>query len=448
MPTNHKNESLAVKCVSQERSTIYITKNKKYEKERLLNPQIIPESDIDCSLTSDDVLRSPDMFDSATEQQDTNEHSKYEKDKSCLSTSKNYIGQMTENIVKSTIVPHIQNEATLSSSFSYYCKNYMFTQKKHAVARNEHECALLTKNQSNELNQEYNLDEEYFTPIINQFKSNHMSQDSSKSVILTQMENISQLSNEMIRWKQKYFCSSHKSPICSRTLNNGNSFEIQIADDNPNTSTNNESWKGDSAYYTSNIDMINHNETIKTIRDKQQHRYKLRSTTSKMVTNNEIINNVVNTASNTESSFIIQNNSQTCYKQDSFRKKYKSKQAQNLITEREKSKENLISAKWLNFTLESLDTEHVILESLKIILSTLGNEEIAREYMTRRLWKGTIQEEAVNAVLNISDIFRIEKKPNICRKEIVTIIINSFDEIATCVQLNKVNYIYYICKNL
>lgn len=103
----------------------------------------------------------------------------------------------------------------------------------------------------------------------------------------------------------------------------------------------------------------------------------------------------------------------------------------------------MISAKWLSFTLESLNVERVILESLRVILWTLVDRRTAEEYASRRHWKGTLQQEAVNAVLNASDVFKMENKSDVCGREIARTVIKALDEITACVRLNNVRAHYY-----
>lgn len=121
---------------------------------------------------------------------------------------------------------------------------------------------------------------------------------------------------------------------------------------------------------------------------------------------------------------------ESCQKKKNLEKKKKKE---------ENEEEETISTNWLNFTLESLNAlDRVLFESLDVILSTLRDERTAEEYATQRRWEDTLEKEAVTAVLNISDIFRAEKKPDVCGKKIVTTIIKTVDEMVTHVQQNKV----------
>lgn len=123
-------------------------------------------------------------------------------------------------------------------------------------------------------------------------------------------------------------------------------------------------------------------------------------------------------------------------------KRQSKERTKNLFKEKERSKKKIISANWLNFILHSLNLEEIIFESFKVILSTLCDERTAEEYATHGCWKGTLEKEAVDAMLTLSDICRMEKKPNIYRKEIVTAVHKTLDEMMTCVQLNKVHHTY------
>lgn len=127
-------------------------------------------------------------------------------------------------------------------------------------------------------------------------------------------------------------------------------------------------------------------------------------------------------------------------------KERKSRRTWRLLEKENENENKMISADWLNFTLDSLHIEHVIIKSLKVILSTFCDKKMVEEYMireqlrnTRNYWKGSLEEEAVNAILNISDIFTTEKKPNICIKVIMIAITTALNEMMRA-QLNKMYY--------
>lgn len=135
--------------------------------------------------------------------------------------------------------------------------------------------------------------------------------------------------------------------------------------------------------------------------------------------------------------------------------RHKSKQARNLLQNENENEDKMISADWLNFTLESLRIECLIIKSIEVILSTLCDKKTVEEYMIkerrrnmRNYWKDSLEEEAINTVLNISDIFITEKKPNICIKIIMTALSKTLNEITMRPQLNKIYYMeVYIIYN-
>nr|XP_031828006.1 uncharacterized protein LOC116424998 isoform X1 [Nomia melanderi]XP_031828015.1 uncharacterized protein LOC116424998 isoform X1 [Nomia melanderi] len=97
-----------------------------------------------------------------------------------------------------------------------------------------------------------------------------------------------------------------------------------------------------------------------------------------------------------------------------------------------------ISSRWLRFTLEALNTDDVAFQSMKVILSVLLSEKLAVQYMRSRCWKNTLEMQAVNAVLDFSEIFEMEKKSNACTNEIVLVITQLLDRSIRNVELNKV----------
>lgn len=139
----------------------------------------------------------------------------------------------------------------------------------------------------------------------------------------------------------------------------------------------------------------------------------------------------------------------------------KSKRTRNLLEKEIENEDKMISADWLNFTLESLRIECLIIKSIEVILSTLCDKKTVEEYMIkerrrnmRNYWKDSLEEEAINTVLNMSDIFITEKKPNICIKVIMTAIIRTLNAMTMRPQLNQIYYtevyiilhIFYIYK--
>ncbi|XP_024873956.1 uncharacterized protein LOC112455960 [Temnothorax curvispinosus] len=140
----------------------------------------------------------------------------------------------------------------------------------------------------------------------------------------------------------------------------------------------------------------------------------------------------------------------------------KSGRARDLLEKENENEDKIISADWLNLTLESLRIDRVITESTKVILSTLCDKKTMEEYVMKKrqrniYWKDSLEEEAVNTVLNISDIFTKEKKPNICIKVIVTAIVKTLNEIMrenqtsfteTSIWIYRVQIILEFCNSL
>ncbi|KAK2588040.1 hypothetical protein KPH14_004110 [Odynerus spinipes] len=100
-------------------------------------------------------------------------------------------------------------------------------------------------------------------------------------------------------------------------------------------------------------------------------------------------------------------------------------------------KEN-ISSEWVNFTLRTWDTDNVVIESIKIILTAFKDMNIIKEYFKRKNWVDTLEKEALDAILNVSHIFRIEMKSNICAKEVIQAIKDILEEIYQVTDLNKI----------
>lgn len=248
--------------------------------------------------------------------------------------------------------------------------------------------------------------------------------DSPKSFIVTQKD-ISQMSNVYNDENSKF-----ESPSHSRQINN-NIFKSSKDD----AAVAAESIIGNK--HTLNIEYKLHPCNEKTI------------TSEKMMASPSILNGAVIPGINTKHRYNLQlrNKSSSCKKEVSSTimrrpKKHKSGRARNLSEKRKRKKknendDNMISANWLNCTIKSLHMERVILASIKTILSTLCDKRTAEKYAICTHWKDSLEVEAVNAILNISDIFTIEEKPNICIKAIVMAIIKTLNEM-TRAQLNKI----------
>ncbi|XP_076645356.1 uncharacterized protein LOC143354866 [Halictus rubicundus] len=102
-----------------------------------------------------------------------------------------------------------------------------------------------------------------------------------------------------------------------------------------------------------------------------------------------------------------------------------------------------VSSEWLRFTLDSTNANDVAFESMKVILSVLQNEKLARQYMGNRCWKNTMEMQAVNAVLNFCDVFEAENKSKACTNEIVQAITNTLDRCIGNTELNKVTILVH-----
>ncbi|KOC59080.1 hypothetical protein WH47_12673 [Habropoda laboriosa] len=103
-----------------------------------------------------------------------------------------------------------------------------------------------------------------------------------------------------------------------------------------------------------------------------------------------------------------------------------------------KTNEAKISSQWLRFTFEDLNVNGVAFQSVKVILSVLQNGKITRQYMRKRCWKDTLEEQAVNAILNFCDVFEAENKSLICTEEIVQAVTSFLDKCIENTGLNKV----------
>ncbi|XP_029038973.2 uncharacterized protein LOC114874146 [Osmia bicornis bicornis] len=108
-----------------------------------------------------------------------------------------------------------------------------------------------------------------------------------------------------------------------------------------------------------------------------------------------------------------------------------------------KGNEEKISSKWLRFTLDTLNADEVAFQSVKVILLALQNEKLARHYMKKKCWKKTLEEEAVNAVLNFSDVFEAESKTVAYTQEIVQAVTSTLDKCIGNTELNMVTIFTY-----
>jgi len=194
-----------------------------------------------------------------------------------------------------------------------------------------------------------------------------------------------------------------------------------------------------------------------------QHCYKSNPRNEKTITRQKVaspfmIQRAVVPHTNIEHCYNLQasnNRKISCEKEDpsvTIQEPEKHKSGAWNLSKEENENEEMISANWLNFTMESLRVECVILASSKVILSTLCDKRTTEEYILRQqrrnmrnYWKDSLEEAAVNAVLNISDIFIIEKKPNICIKIIMMAIVKTLNEMTMYGQLYKIynTQVYY-----
>ncbi|OAD56133.1 hypothetical protein WN48_04007, partial [Eufriesea mexicana] len=149
--------------------------------------------------------------------------------------------------------------------------------------------------------------------------------------------------------------------------------------------------------------------------------------------------------SNSEKSCTYSRNSQRCKnliedieyeKRGSKEKKLKS--VHESIVSKIYEKEEKISSQWLGFMLDTLNIDAVTFQSVKMIFSVLQHEQIATQYMRKRCWKGTLEQQAVNAILDFCDISEIRNKTNIYTQEIVQIAIADIYSV-----INQLHIIFY-----
>jgi len=416
--------------LTPERRTDYTKENEK-RRGSLPKSCIIPETDEEYTSSSSDMFQSPCVSNNMSNNR--NEFQISEKDAESLAhlISKSSIDKKNTKIV---------NE-----------RNVYFIEKKRADVSSE--SISLTKNRSTEstlaldycsgeslmsITDQYNLTDELSLA----------SNCNSDSFMITQIGSISPIGNVIACQRSIDNSQTDQVQPISSNIYDDDNFKFQINDSGFNMQMNNviiENPRNDSAYSTSNTDVINHEVVAKRISDirskctsKASIEYHFKSYKKKTTTRKNII----------DSPSIIQG-TKTHKRQSSFSlsKECESRHSRNSLKKERINVGGSISTNWLNFTLESLNVDHVIVESLKVILSVLCDERTASDYITRRCWKNTLEEEAVNAALNVSDILIMEKKPNICAKEITTAIIDSLHEIITCIQLNQVHIsliLYYI----
>ncbi|XP_070165741.1 putative leucine-rich repeat-containing protein DDB_G0290503 [Polyergus mexicanus] len=400
-----------------ETSTNYIMTNQEKRKEFLSKSCIIPDLD-------EDTLS--DMNDLFEESDDMQEHQNFENEQI---SSKNSNKRINNEI--------IEDESICSIS------------KNNADISKEYRSVSLTRCQSFEsiLNLKYNSDNEYITPMTSQYGINdHMKTPDyhSPTNFTNYLSNInfSQMISPiscMIPQEQKKANNFQTDQGQSKALHdyNDDDFEYDINDNSLCTSKSDtaaENQDHDSAYSTWKIETLNYDTAITTkpiIANKHKSdvnigcHYNLRSHKKHI----EV----------TVSPSLIQKPARRRASAGNrcSSKKRKLEPAKDLAKKKKENRDEVISASWLDFTIELLNSEHVILTSVKVILSMLCDKKTAQEYVAHRCWKDSLEEQAVNAVLNIADVLRMEKKPDICAKQIEKTIIETLDEMLTSLQLNE-----------
>ncbi|KAG7200926.1 hypothetical protein KM043_003287 [Ampulex compressa] len=108
-----------------------------------------------------------------------------------------------------------------------------------------------------------------------------------------------------------------------------------------------------------------------------------------------------------------------------------------------KRSQRAFSSSWLRFTLESMDVDGAVFESLRAILSAFENGRIPKQYMKNRCWKDTLEEEAADAIVSYCKIFQAEKKSRICNIEITRMIIRALERILGNFRQNEISFSTY-----
>lgn len=414
--------STSKKPVERETNTSYIMTNQKKRKIFLSKPYIISDTNENYSLS--------DLSDLFKESEDAiQEYQNFENEQTL---SQNSNKQINNEIIEDENICS-KNNADISNEL--------------------HRSVSLARCQSFEsiLNLKYNSDE-CITPITSQYDANdkvEMPDYHNSTNFTNYSDNISfsQIISPiscMISREEKKANNFQTDQVQSKTLHdyNGDDFEYDINDSLCSLTSNiaAEKQDHDSAYSTWKIETFNYDAAI----------------TTKPISTNKCMSDAnigchYNLRSRkkhvevTVSPSLIQKSRHrrlSAGKQKSSSKKCKS--AKDLSKKKKGNKDEIISSNWLDFTVELLNSEHVILTSVKVILSTLFNKRTAQEYAVHRCWKDSLEEQAVNAVLNVVDILRLEKKPDICTKEIEKAIVETLDEMLTSLELNEVCYVIHI----
>ncbi|KAL6447425.1 hypothetical protein ACFW04_001554 [Cataglyphis niger] len=355
---------------------------------------------------------------------------------------------------------NFENEQTSLQNSNKQINNEIINEDENICSKNNadisnklHRSVSLARCQSFEsiLNLKYNSDE-CITPITSQYDANDKMEmpDYHNSINFTNyLDNISfsqidSLFSCKTPWEEKKANNFETDQVQSKTSHdyNDDGFEYDINDSLCSLTSDiaAEKQDHDSAYSTWKIETFNYDAAI----------------TTKSISANKCISDAnigchYNLRSRkkhvevTVSPSLIQ---KSRHRRLSAGKRSSSKQcksAKDLSKKKKGNKDEIISSNWLDFTVEVLNSEHVILTSIKVILSTLFNKRTAQEYVVHRCWKDSLEEQAVNAVLNVVDILRLEEKPDICTKDIEKAIVETLDEMLTSLELNETSiWIYRI----
>lgn len=406
-------------------STGYVMTNEK-RKEFLSRPYLIPDSD------EESLSDLADMFEESVTCNDVEELlQNFEHKQTSRRNSNNQVNseiiedENINSIITSTINSTLKNDAEISSKYGSVslsrCQSIESIPNLKCKSDN---CIISLTGQSDTTN---NM----------KTSNNYLTQLSISDINLSQI--ISPISYMTPR-EQNNANNFQTDQVQSKTLHHNDAdFEYQI-NSYSNSSciqSDTENEKNDSAYSTWEIETLNYDTaTTKPTANKpdtMKHHYNLRprkeTKHKKTIASTLLIRKSIRKGQHSM--------------EKSSLKKRKSKPAKNVSEKTKKNKNEVISANWLNFTAELLNAEYIIHTSVKVILSTICDKRTAQQYARHRYWKDSLEEQAVNAVLNIVDILKTEKKPNICEHLIETAIVETLDEMMTSVQLNEVCILYY-----
>ncbi|CAL7935092.1 unnamed protein product [Xylocopa violacea] len=123
---------------------------------------------------------------------------------------------------------------------------------------------------------------------------------------------------------------------------------------------------------------------------------------------------------------------------DEYTRSESKKRKLNYVREATSEEEGKISSQWLKFTLDTLNADEIVFQSVKVILLVVQKEKIAKQYMRTRCWKDTLEEQAIDAILNFSDVFEATNKTNACTEEIVRVVRSFLNKSIKTTEMNKV----------